>query len=122
MYEDDSSFSYITPEGHMFGALITFSARHEASGGTMAEIRMLVRPYDPLVQAAFGLGARVEADHWKQTLRNIAAKHGVTGVEPTEVTVCVDRRFIWRNWTNVFHGVLVNNLVHRLTWRRGSAP
>ncbi len=120
MYEDDTSFSYITPEGHMFGAMITFSARSE-DAGTVAEIRMLVRPYDPVIQLMFPMVAKVEADFWKQTLRNIAAKHGVAGAEPTEVTVCVDRLFIWRNWTNVFHGVLMSNVRHRLAGRRGSS-
>lgn len=117
MYEDETSFSYITPEGHMFGAMITFSAEDDEASGTVAEIRMLLRPYDPVVQLMFGFGARKEAEHWKQTLRNIAAKHGVTGVEPTERSVCLDRRFIWRNWTNVFRGVVIGNAVHALRGR-----
>ena len=111
MYEDDTSFSYITPEGHMFGAMITFSARSE-DAGTVAEIRMLVRPYDPVIQLMFPMVAN--------TTEFLQAR-AVAGAEPTEVTVCVDRLFIWRNWTNVFHGVLMSNVRHRLAGRRGSS-
>lgn len=117
MYEDDTSFSYITPEGHMFAAMITFSAYDDVERGTVAEIRMLLRPFDPVIQLMFGYGARKERDHWMQTLRNIAAKHGVTDAVPTEATVCVDRGFLWKNWTNVFSGVIVGNARHALRRR-----
>jgi hypothetical protein len=44
----------------------------------------------------------MEGKFWKQTLANLAASVGVTGVVASERTVCVDQRTLWKNWRNVF--------------------
>jgi hypothetical protein len=46
LYADDESFTFMTPEGHMFSGWITFSARSE-DGATVAEAQLLIRPNDP---------------------------------------------------------------------------
>jgi Domain of unknown function (DUF1990) len=111
IYADDTSFSYMTPEGHMFAGMITFSARHEQSG-TIAEIRMLVRPADPLWVIVWPVGRGMEGKFWKGTLANLAAAHGVTGVAATEVTTCVDERTLWKNWRNVFRNGAATTVFH----------
>ena len=47
LYADETSFTFMTPEGHLFAALITFSAARDASG-TVARIDFLLRTSDPL--------------------------------------------------------------------------
>jgi hypothetical protein len=120
IYADDTSFSYITPEGHMFAGMITFSARHEQTG-TVAEIRMLVRPADALWVMVWPVGRGMEGKFWKSTLTNLAAAHGVTGVSAIEVTVCVDKHTLWKNWRNVFRNGGLKTVTHAVTGplRRG---
>lgn len=113
IYADDTSFSYITPEGHMFAGMITFSARHERAG-TVAEIRMLVRPADPFWVAVWPVGRGLEGKFWKGTLTNLADSMGVTGAAASETTICVDRRLLWRNWRNVFHNGAAATVFHSL--------
>jgi Domain of unknown function (DUF1990) len=113
IYADDTSFGYMTPEGHMFAGMITFSARSEDGPGTVAEIRMLVRPADPAWQVFWPVVKRMEGGFWKATLVNLAAAHGVAGVA-AEHSVCVDRKWLWRNWTNVFTNGAVISVLYGL--------
>jgi Domain of unknown function (DUF1990) len=113
IYADDTSFTYMTPEGHMFAGMITFSARHEQSG-TVAEIRMLVRPADPFWVIVWPVGRGMEGKFWKGTLTNLASSRGVTGVVPRETMTCVDERVLWKNWRNVFHNGAAATVFHSL--------
>jgi hypothetical protein len=113
IYADDTSFTYMTPEGHMFAGMITFSARRGESG-TVAEIRMLVRPSDPFWVAVWPIGRGMEGKFWKQTLVNLARSHGVTGVAATEKTVCVDQGILWKNWRNLFHNGAAVTTLHSI--------
>jgi hypothetical protein len=113
IYADDTSFSYMTPEGHMFAGMITFSARHEEAG-TVAEIRMLVRPADPFWVMIWPVGKGMEGKFWRGTLTNLAAACGVTDATPTETNVCVDQKILWRNWRNVFRNGAAATVFHSL--------
>jgi hypothetical protein len=123
IYADDTSFSYMTPVGHMFAGMITFSARDQQGAGTVAEIRMLVRPADALWVMVWPVGKGMENKFWKKTLTNLAESRGVTGVSATEATTCVDRRILWKNWRNVFHNGGIVTVLHWLgrPFRRASA-
>ncbi|MDL9980861.1 DUF1990 family protein [Microbacterium sp. ASV49] len=121
IYADETSFSYLTPEGHMLSGMITFSAREDAASGTVAEIRMLVRPHDPLIQLVWPVGRTAEGSMWRRTLENLAASYGVTGAPVTEHSVCVDRRMIWKNWRNVRGNVFFATFRHRVTHRKHAA-
>jgi Domain of unknown function (DUF1990) len=114
IYADDTSFSYITPEGHMFAGMITFSARHDEKTGTVAEIRMLVRPADPLWVIVWPVGRGLEGKFWKGTLENLAASRGVTGVTASEATKCVDQKILWKNWRNSLHNGAIVTIRHTL--------
>jgi Domain of unknown function (DUF1990) len=121
IYADDTSFTYITPEGHMFAGMITFSARHDQPG-TVAEIRMLVRPADPFWVAVWPVGRGMEGKFWKGTLANLAASFGVIGVVASEVTTCVDTKVLWRNWRNVFRNGAAVTVLHTILmpFRKGT--
>ena len=64
IYVDDVSFSFMTPYGHMFGGMITFSSFLE-EGSTVAQIQALIRANDPLYEMGRGLGL---CTAWKMSI------------------------------------------------------
>lgn len=114
LYADDESFTFMTPEGHMFAGWITFSA-HDDVGGTVARIQVLIRPNDPIYELGWPVMRRMEDKFWKATLVNVAAHFGVDGVVVEEKTVLVDKRRIWRNAGNVRHNAGIRSALHLIT-------
>jgi hypothetical protein len=114
IYVDDESFSFLTPEGHMFAAIITFSAFEEA-GSTVAQIQALVRGSDPLYELVLriGLGHKMEDDFWKATLQNLAASFGAQGT-PTLNKQCVDARLQWSEAKNIWHNAGIRTTFYTL--------
>ena len=114
IYTDEDSFSFMTPEGHVFAGLITFSA-HEAEGATVAQIQALVRANDPLYELGCRLGLvhKAEDAFWRATLRNLAARFGVNG-QPQQTTVLVDPRVRWSAVGNVWHNSGIRTLFYLL--------
>jgi hypothetical protein len=112
LYADDTSFTYMTPEGHPFAGWITFSA-HRDSEATIAQVQVLIRPSDPIFEVAYGLlgMSRFEDRMWQHTLRALAAYFG-TQAEPAVDVVCVDRRRQWRNARNVRWNAALRTLAH----------
>lgn len=117
LYADDTSFSFLTPEGHMFAAMITFSGEVAETGGTVAQIRMLVRTSDPIFELGWPLAKRGEELFWRGTLKNLAAAHAVQQPVVVSVTECLDRQRIWKNWKN-----LRRNSAVRTVWHSARAP
>ncbi|MBK6433999.1 hypothetical protein [Candidatus Amarolinea dominans] len=82
----------MTPQGHMFAGMITFSAERETNPDseaeqtaltTCAQVQALVRASDPLYEIGFRLGLLKEEDiFWKYTLTALADFFGVHGEEP----------------------------------------
>jgi hypothetical protein len=114
VYADDESFSFLTPEGHMFAGMITFSAYEE--GDTVAQIQALIRASDPLYEAMFrmGVGHRMENVFWFQTLRNLAAHFNAPGCEPSLKMVLVDPRMQWREAGNIWHNAAVRTAFYTI--------
>jgi hypothetical protein len=115
LYADDTSFTFLTPEGHMFAALITFSCETSESGRTIEQIRILLRSSDPIFEAMWPLTRRGEDIFWPRTLKNVAAAHGVPNVMVQAHTECVDRRRLWKNWSNVRYNAGIRTISHMLT-------
>ncbi len=63
IYADDESFSFMTPQGHMFAGMITFSAFAD-NGVTVIQIQALIRASDPYVRG-----------HLPPRLRSQSRKH-----------------------------------------------
>jgi hypothetical protein len=103
IYADDESFTYMTPEGHMFAGLITFSA-FDDEGTTVVQIQALIRASDPLIETTMrlGLGHKGEDSFWRATLQNLAADQGVTATA-TQKVVCVDKKVQWSQAKNIWH-------------------
>jgi hypothetical protein len=117
LYADETSFSFLTPEGHMFAAMITFSGEASENGGAVAHIRMLLRTSDPFFELMWPLARRGEDIFWPGTLKNLALAHGVERPVVTSSTECLDRGRIWKNWRNLAH-----NSAARTAWHVVTAP
>jgi hypothetical protein len=104
IYADDESFSFMTPEGHMFAGMITFSS-YEEDKGTFAQIQALVRANDPIYEMSFrlGFGHKAEDSFWHATLKNLATHLGAGNPQTTQTNSLVDTRVQWREWRNIWH-------------------
>lgn len=112
IYADEDSFSFMTPQGHMFAGMITFSAE-PGDAGPVVQVQCLIRASDPIWE----LGCRVGIVHsnedafWRGTLQNLAAHFGATG-EVSQQNQLVDARIQWRQWRNVWHNAAVRTVLH----------
>jgi hypothetical protein len=123
VYADEESFSFMTPEGHLFAGMITFSADRQ-DGKTVAQIDALVRASDPFYELVMRLGmSKREDEFWRATLKNIAAHFGATG-QPTHQAVLIDPRLRWREAKNIWHNAAIRTVLYALAaplrwlWRR----
>ncbi len=108
IYADDESFTFMTPQGHMFSGWITFSA-YEKEGATVAQAQLLVRANDPLYELGFRLGgSKAEDRFWQQTLRSLATHFGVDGQTQMSAT-CVDSKLQWSQAKNIWHRAAIRS-------------
>ena len=114
IYADEESFSFLTPQGHMFAGMNTFSA-YEEDGVTYAQIQALIRASDPIYELTFrlGLGHKMEDDFWLATLGNLAASFGAQGT-PVLTKVCVDSRMQWSEARNIWHNAAIRTSFYTL--------
>jgi hypothetical protein len=114
LYADDESFTFMTPQGHIFAGWITFSAA-EDDGVTTAQVHILMRAQDPLSElgAAFG-GHKMENTFWEQTLKALARHFGVEGEVDAHVT-CVDSRRQWSRAGNIWHSAAIRSGMYAAT-------
>jgi hypothetical protein len=106
IYADDESFTFMTPEGHMFASWITFAAFADGPT-TVVSIEVLLRANDPFYEVSMALGGhRIENEFWLATLRNLGRRFGAS-TEPTFEQTCVDRRRQWHNAGNIRHNAAI---------------
>jgi hypothetical protein len=107
IYADDESFSFLTPQGHMFNGLITFSAFEEDST-IVAQVQAMVRASDPIYEMSFrlGFGHKAEDEFWAATLQNLAKRFGVNTQARQEVAL-IDPRVQWSQAKNVWHNAAI---------------
>ena len=112
LYQDEESFTYMTPEGHPFSGWITFSAYRDEDGVTVAQAHLLIRANDPLYELMMPLGLHTaENMQWQRTLGRVAAHFGASGRVETKVT-CVDPRRQWRRYKNIRYNALILSALH----------
>ena len=122
MYADDTSFAYITPEGHPFAGIITFSAYGDDDGATKAQVELLIRSNDPLYEAAFKVfTGRMEDRIWRDTLRSLAAAFGSSSDVETKI-VCVDKKRQWNRFGNIWSNSALRTLLRRDRRYRDPSP
>jgi hypothetical protein len=113
IYADEESFSFMTPQGHMFAGMITFSA-FDDEGVTVIQIQALIRGSDPVYEMSFrlGFGHKAEDKFWFDTLHNLAAHFGVNDQETTLTFICVDKKVQWSEAGNVWHNAAIRTAVY----------
>jgi hypothetical protein len=114
IYADDESFTFTTPEGHMFAGWNTFSAYTDDDGCTVAQIRLQVRANDFAYEMGFRMGAtRTENKMWQDALIAVAAHFGVTGTVETEI-ICLDPRVQWSQFWNIWQNAAIRTFLYRV--------
>ncbi|HEY6201628.1 MAG TPA: hypothetical protein VI056_01170 [Candidatus Limnocylindria bacterium] len=117
IYADDESFTFMTPEGHMFAGWITFNAAQE-NADILLQIQVLIRAYDPLTELAmmFG-GGRREERFWERTLQAVAGRFGLPDAVVESEISRVDGRRQWSRVGNIFRS---SNFRPRVRWLRNT--
>ena len=113
IYADDESFSFMTPQGHMFAGMNTFSA-FDDDGVTVIQIQALVRAGDPIYEMSFRLkfGHKQEDAFWFETLNNLARHFGSTNQQPTQTNVCVDKKVQWSEAKNIWYNAMIRTVIY----------
>jgi hypothetical protein len=102
LYADEESFTFMTPEGHMFAAFITFSAFKDKDENTAAKVHVLLRANDPIFEMGLAMGGHRKEDHfWTHTMTALASHFGVSEASIDTQVVCVDKRRQWRKAGNL---------------------
>ena len=112
IYTDDVSFSFMTPEGHMFAGMITFSA-YDEDEVTTVQLQALIRANDPIYELSFrlGFGHKSEDQFWHTTLENLAAEFGAQGQVQQENEL-IDPRVQWNEANNIWHNAGVRSALY----------
>lgn len=114
LYADDESFTFMTPEGHMFAAWITFSS-FELDGETVAQVQVLLRAGDPIYEVGMMMGAHRKEDHfWSATLQALAARVGADSVDVSTSATCLDKRRQWANARNIKHNAAIRSSIYTM--------
>lgn len=108
IYADDISFTFMSPEGHMFAGMVTFSA-DAVDGTTYAQAQVFVRANDPLWEIAARVSMFKKEDaFWCHTLRSLAAHFGVEGDVDTK-RECIDPRYQWSKVGNIWKNAAIRS-------------
>lgn len=119
LYADGTCFTFMTPEGHPFAGMITFSASRDAEGVVVAQVQVLIRAQDPLVEIGLAFGGHRKEDRlWIHTLTNLAAHLGVEA-EVEKQVVCVDRKRQWNRFGNIRHDAALHAVTKPFRRRGG---
>jgi hypothetical protein len=114
IYADERSWSYMTPEGHPWAAIITFSAHEDDEGVTVARIHLLVRANDPLYEVSFKIyTSRLEDKIWNHTLSQVAGHFGVAEPKVEMTAQLVDRKRHWKYVSNLWKNSAIRTLLRR---------
>jgi hypothetical protein len=114
VYADDESFSFLTPEGHPYAAMITFSS-YEEQERIVIKVQALVRASDPLYELMLrlGVGHKMEDRNWIQTCQNLAARFGTQA--KTEMTQeLIDPRMQWSEAKNIWKSAAIRTTFYTL--------
>lgn len=113
IYADGRSWSYMTPEGHPWAAIITFSAHEVEDEVSVAKIHLMVRAMDPLYEIGFKLySSRLEDKMWIHTLTQVATHFASDAAVEHQVTL-IDRKRQWNQFGNIWKNSGIRSLLRR---------
>jgi hypothetical protein len=112
IYADDESFTFMTPQGHIFAAFITFSA-YEDEDVTVAQVQALIRASDPIYEVGCRVGVvhKREDAFWHGTLHNLAGYFGAAG-EVQQTVTRVDNKVQWAEAGNIWHNAAIRSALY----------
>jgi anti-anti-sigma factor len=111
IYADDTSFSFMTAQGHILSGWITFRCFRKNSS-TFIEVHPLFRASDPLMELGFRLGAAAQEDlFWHETLGNLARRLGTHG-EVAQQNILVDPNIQWNRFANIRYSAAIRSSVY----------
>lgn len=108
---DDTSFTFITPQGHPESGWVTFTASREGLN-TVVQILGLARANDPVYEVAFRtIGSEMQARIWKYVLTSLAAYLGVSPAV-TMQALRVDSSLHWNQTANLWYNAQIRTLIY----------
>lgn len=111
IYADETSFSFITVQGHVISGWITFRSFQENSA-TIIQVHPTFRTGDPLMELGFRCGAAKQEDQfWHITLGNLASRLGVQG-ELEQQDVLVDPHIQWSEFRNLWYSAAIRSSLY----------
>jgi anti-anti-sigma factor len=111
IYADETSFSFMTAQGHMLSGWITFSCFRNKDS-TFIQVHPLFRVSDPLMELGFRLGAAVQEDRfWHETLGNLARRLGTHG-EVAQQNILVDPNIQWSRFANIRYSAAIRSALY----------
>lgn len=123
IYEDDTSFTFMTVQGHMFSGFINFNV-YEENGIIYAQTQALVRPNDLLYEISFWteFGPKAEDAFWVKTLENLGQFLDLKYASLTsqiDHEVKTNARLInsaiqWRFFSNIWYNAGVRSGIHQI--------
>lgn len=114
LYASDSSFTFITPQGHPEAGWVTFKA-FEENGRTIMQIRGLARASDPVYEIAFRLaGSDLQKQIWTHVLQSLARLITSSGQVQFNKQ-CLDESLQWSQFFNIFQNAQIFSMLYTAT-------
>ena len=111
IYADEESFTFMTPQGHIFAGWITFNSYLE-DDVAVAQAQVLIRANDPLYEVIFRLyGSKAEDEMWHSVLKNVAAEYDIQGQVQQDSTL-VDPKVQWSQAKNLRYNAAIRSLLY----------
>jgi len=111
IYADETSFSFITIQGHILSGWIVFSCYRE-NDATIVQVNPIFRASDPLMEVGMRLGAAKQEDQfWHATLTNFAKRLDVHG-ELSQQDILIDPGVQWSEFKNLRYSAAMRSFVY----------
>ncbi|HOV90016.1 MAG TPA: FAD-dependent oxidoreductase [Syntrophorhabdaceae bacterium] len=111
VYSDETSFGFLTVEGHMLSGWITFSSFYEGNS-VIIQVHPLFRAADPIMELALKLGGAKQEDlFWHRTLKNLARHIGCHGTIE-QMNIVVDKRLHWDKKTDIWKNAAIRSSIY----------
>lgn len=111
LYAGETSFTFITPQGHPEAGWVTFKAFVE-DGRTMMQIRGLARASDLVYEIAFRIaGSKLQQGIWTHVLESLA-RHTTSSGKVEFRKECLDGSLQWSRIFNVFQNAQILSILY----------
>ncbi|MBN1636926.1 MAG: STAS domain-containing protein [Deltaproteobacteria bacterium] len=117
LYADDTSFTFMTPQGHPESGWVHFRA-YEDEASTIMQIQGFARANDLFYEIGFKLaGSRIQENIWKHVLTQFAGYFGLDGWVQVSKS-CIDESIQWANMKNIWYNAQIRTLLYLARQKR----